>query len=98
MSAGSILARDDTMFGVCAAIAEDFGFSPTLLRLLLAVILFYSPVGAAASYLLAAVAVTISRWCVPEPDPVEGRSDDEFLADNDLHVEAEAWEDLAKAA
>ena len=31
-SAGSIIARDDTLLGVCFALGEDFGFNPVYLR------------------------------------------------------------------
>ena len=38
--ARSIIARDDTLLGVCQAIGEDFGFHPNFLRVLFAGILF----------------------------------------------------------
>lgn len=63
----SLIARDDTFFGVCAAIGEDFGFSPNWLRIALAVALFWSPVATVAAYAGAGVLVALSRWLAPNP-------------------------------
>lgn len=66
-STASVIARDDTLFGVCFALAEDFGFNPLYLRLLLALLLFVSPAVAFGAYLAGAVLVGLSRWLVREP-------------------------------
>ena len=66
-SARSIIARDDTVLGVCFAIGQDFGFNPLYLRLLFAVVLFWSPVGAFAGYAVLGAIVAISRWLAPDP-------------------------------
>ena len=63
----SLLARDDTFFGVCAGIGEDFGFSPNWLRIALAVALFWSPVATIGAYVGAGAVVALSRWLVPNP-------------------------------
>ncbi|HEV2865518.1 MAG TPA: PspC domain-containing protein [Allosphingosinicella sp.] len=98
MLAGSILARDDTLLGVCAALGEDFGFSPTLLRMLFAMALFWSPEAALAGYALAGAAVALSRWLVPEPAAAEPEQPGAGEASDDLQEQAEAWEELALAA
>ena len=59
--------RDDTIFGVCEALGEDFGFSPNLLRALIGAGLLFSPVSAIGAYAVAAVLVLVSRWIVPDP-------------------------------
>lgn len=59
--------RDDTIFGVCEALGEDFGFSPNLLRALIGAGLLFSPVLAIGAYAVAAVLVLVSRWLVPDP-------------------------------
>ena len=64
---GSIVARDDTVLGVCFAIGEDFGFNPLWLRILFAAILFWSPVGAFAGYAVLGAVVAFSRWAAPNP-------------------------------
>jgi len=63
----SLIARDDTFFGVCAAIGEDFGFSPNWLRIALAVALFWNPLGTLAVYAGAGALVALSRWLAPNP-------------------------------
>jgi phage shock protein PspC (stress-responsive transcriptional regulator) len=61
----SFLARDDTMFGVCEAIGEDFGFNPFYLRVLLAFLIFWNPVVVISAYIVAGVAIAALRWMVP---------------------------------
>jgi phage shock protein C len=63
----SLIARDDTFFGVCAAIGEDFGFSPNWLRIALAVALFWNPLATVATYVGAGALVALSRWLAPNP-------------------------------
>lgn len=63
----SIIARDDTLLGVCHAIGEDFGFNPLFLRIAFAVVLFLSPVAAFAGYAVLGAVVAFSRWMVPGP-------------------------------
>ena len=63
----SILARDDTFFGVCQAIGDDFGFHANWLRVGFALALFWNPLGAAGAYAALAVVVALSRLAVREP-------------------------------
>ena len=63
----SILARDDTFFGVCQAIGDDFGFHANWLRAAFALALFWTPVGAVAAYAAAGIVVMASRLLVREP-------------------------------
>lgn len=58
------ILRDDTMFGVCEAIGEDFGFNPLWLRLILAIPVAFVPFHAFAIYGALALAVLISRLIV----------------------------------
>ena len=88
-SARSIIARDDTVLGVCFAIGQDFGFNELYLRLLFAVVLFWSPVAAFAGYALLGAIVAFSRWIAPGPMLVEAA--EEECAD-------EPCEELALAA
>jgi len=99
IGANSTFARDDTLFGVCAAIGEDLGLPPTLLRILFALVLFWSPVAALAGYGAAGLLVALSRWLVPEPVAAEPeRAQAAEAANDDLQEQAQAWEELARAA
>ena len=71
-SARSIIARDDTVLGVCFAIGQDFGFNELYLRLLFAAVLFWSPMAAFAGYAVLGAIVAFSRWIAPDPVPTEG--------------------------
>ena len=71
----SIIARDDTLLGVCQAIGEDFGFNPLFLRIAFAAVLFWSPIGAFAGYAVLGGVVAFSRWMAPDPSPAEVQAD-----------------------
>ena len=58
--------RRDTIFGVCAAIGQDFGFNPVWLRVALASIVLWSPTIAVSAYAALAVAVIVSRLLAPD--------------------------------
>ena len=66
----NLLTREDTLFGVCQALGDDFGFNPLYLRVTLAVALIPAPVAVLSFYAIAAVAVLVSRLIVREPRPV----------------------------
>ena len=88
----SLFARDDTFFGVCQAIGDDFGFNPNWLRLALPLLLFLNPTLTLAGYAAAGVIVFVSRWFFPEPS---------VAADGETHVEAapeEAEQDWVQLA
>ena len=59
--------RSHTIFGVCEAIGEDFGFNPTFLRVPLAAMVLWSPLWAVVAYLALGVVVLGSRLVFPAP-------------------------------
>lgn len=65
----SLLARDDTFFGVCAGLGEDFGFNPLWLRVGFAVLMFFNPLAAVGTYAAAGTIVLLSRLIAPNPRP-----------------------------
>jgi hypothetical protein len=65
--AGSIIARDDTLLGVCFALGEDFGFNPVYLRVPLAAVVLWSLPAALGAYAVLGVLVAVSRWLAPNP-------------------------------
>lgn len=61
------LGRPDTIFGVCAAIGQDFGFNPDYLRVAVAVPVLFSPALAIGAYAALALLVLASRLLFPAP-------------------------------
>ena len=59
--------RSHTIFGVCEAIGEDFGFNPVFLRVPLSAIVLYNPLIAIGAYLALGVLVLASRLLFPAP-------------------------------
>ena len=57
--------RPHTIFGVCEAIGEDFGFNPVLLRVPCAAIVLVSPLMAIGAYLGLGLVVLASRLLFP---------------------------------
>jgi len=62
----SLFRRPDTLFGVCQAIGEDFGFNPIYMRVTLAVLLLWNPTVVIGTYAAAAVIVLFSRLVFPK--------------------------------
>ncbi len=88
----SLLARDDTFFGVCQAIGDDFGFNPNWLRVALPLLLFFHPVATLAGYAAAGVIVFVTRWLYPEP---RGAADGEVHAKPEPVEPEQDWVQLA---
>jgi phage shock protein C len=55
----------DNLFGVCAALGEDFGFNPIWLRLALGVGLLFAFEAVIAGYFAMGAIVLVSRLIVP---------------------------------
>ena len=64
-SNSSVLFREDTMFGVCQALGEDFGFNPLYLRMAFAVPVLFNPLYTFGAYAALGVVVALSRLIVP---------------------------------
>jgi len=58
--------RSHTIFGVCEAIGEDFGFNPVFLRVPFAATVLWSPMIAIGAYLALGLVVLASRLLFPE--------------------------------
>jgi phage shock protein PspC (stress-responsive transcriptional regulator) len=84
----NLFTRDDTFFGVCAGLGEDFGISPNILRVAFAALLFFNPPAALAAYAAAGAAVLLSRWLAPVPRPaVRAQPAAAPAADNEQQAE-----------
>ena len=67
------LTREDTLFGVCEALGEDFRFNPLLLRVAFGAGLFLNPLLAIGGYAAAGVVVLVSRLLSPNPRQPKAR-------------------------
>lgn len=57
--------RRDNLFGVCAALGEDFGFNPLWLRIALAVSFLFRPELTVSGYFAIGLVVLITRLIYP---------------------------------
>lgn len=91
MPTPNVFTRDDTIFGVCQALGEDFGFNPVLLRVTFALALFWNAKLVIGVYLALGVVVLISRLLVrnprmaAEPEELVAVEAVPARADNDRH-------------
>ena len=60
-----IESNPDSLFGVCQAIGQDFGFNPFFLRLGFLGLGFFSIPASVAAYALLGIGVATSRWLFP---------------------------------
>ncbi|WP_114953336.1 PspC domain-containing protein [Sphingosinicella terrae] len=95
----SLIARDDTFFGVCQGLGEDFGFNPNLLRVALAIGTFFNPVASLAAYGICGVVVVATRLLVPDPKqaPAATTAAELAPATDEAHNDQD-WIALAAAA
>ena len=83
--------RNHTIFGVCEAIGEDFGFNPVLLRVPFAAMVLWSPLIAIAAYFALGAVVLASRLLFPQRDVATAKAKVEIVPANEQR-------ELAKAA
>ena len=58
-------SNPDSLFGVCQAIGQDFGFNPFFLRLGFLGLGFFSIPASVGAYALLGIGVAASRWLFP---------------------------------
>ena len=61
----NLFRRRDTIFGICEAVGQDFGFNPLWLRLAFIAPLFFFPVQSFAAYFGLGALVLASRLIFP---------------------------------
>ena len=62
----NLLLRGDTILGVCEALGQDFGISPTWFRVAFCAPIFWNPVLVISAYLGIGVLVAASRFAFPD--------------------------------
>jgi phage shock protein C len=91
-----VWARDHTLFGVCEALGEDFGFNPIFLRVPLAVCLLLNPLAVFATYAGLGLLVALSRFAAPNPSPA--RTEQPLAGQEPLRAGDNDESDMAIAA
>ena len=66
MSKGNLLLRNDTFFGVCEGLGQDFGFHANWLRVVFAASFYFSPMIVIGTYFGLGVLVAVSRFAFPD--------------------------------
>jgi phage shock protein PspC (stress-responsive transcriptional regulator) len=97
----AVLARPDTLLGVCHALGEDLGFNPNILRVALAVPLVWMPVPMFAAYVAMGLLVLASRLLFPNPrrtDTISAELIEAPVEQRQALVAAQHKEDLLIAA
>ncbi len=62
----NLMLRGDTILGVCEALGQDFGISPTWFRVAFCAPIFWNPVLVISAYLGIGVLVAASRFAFPD--------------------------------
>ncbi len=93
----NIFSRQDTFFGICEAVGQDFGFNPLYLRLAFVAPLFFFPVQTFAAYFGLGLIVLASRVFFPAQRAAD-TTDAPALAEAAPAAKTEKAEELALAA
>ena len=62
--------KPDNLFGVCAALGEDFGFNPLYLRIALSAGVLWNPLAMLGIYVALGAVVLATRLLFPDRKPV----------------------------
>jgi phage shock protein C len=62
----NLILRGDTILGVCEALGQDFGISPTWFRVAFCAPIFWNPVLVISAYLAIGLLVAASRFAFPD--------------------------------
>ncbi len=76
----NLLTRDDTFFGVCQALGEDFGIPSNLLRVAFGLPVIFFPMQVLTVYFGLGAIVLISRLLAPRPRRKGAKQDIETAA------------------
>jgi phage shock protein PspC (stress-responsive transcriptional regulator) len=94
----NLFFREDTLFGVCEALGEDFGINPTWLRIAFAAPLMWNPAVVIAAYAATGVVVLASRLLAPNPPRAAATAAIEAPAEVETAPTAAGTPEMAMAA
>ncbi|MBO9574894.1 MAG: PspC domain-containing protein [Sphingobium sp.] len=94
----SIFTRSDTMFGICQALGEDLGISPTWFRIAVAASMIYSIQAAFIFYAGLGVLALVSRLVYPSRRAASVANEAAPVATEAATVEAPMAAVMAEAA
>ncbi len=63
----NLFFRNDTLFGVCEGLGEEFGFNANWLRVPFAAGVLWNPMAIVGIYLALGIALALARWTFPKP-------------------------------
>lgn len=93
MSKGNLILRNDTFFGVCEGLGQDFGFHANWLRIAFAAGFYFSPMIVIGTYLGLGLLVATSRFAFPDrasnvPTPQRAEVEDKRCEGEQLQLAA----------
>jgi phage shock protein C len=92
MSKGNLLLRNDTFFGVCEGLGQDFGFHPNWLRIAFAAGFYFNPTVVIGTYLVLGVLVAVSRLAFPDRRSTATATGEPHLAASSEATEKEQFQ------
>lgn len=83
----NLFLRNDTLFGVCEGLGEEFGINANWLRVPFAAGVLWNPMAIIGIYLALGIALALARWIYPKPriaaaTPQHGASSEPAVAAN----------------
>jgi phage shock protein PspC (stress-responsive transcriptional regulator) len=94
----NLLTRDDTFFGVCQALGEDFGFPSNILRVAFGIPVIFFPMQVLGIYFGLGAIVLLSRLLAPRPRRKAAPVEAEAQAEPVLAAHGEADRDALPMA
>ncbi|MEO8546893.1 MAG: PspC domain-containing protein [Sphingomicrobium sp.] len=79
----NLFFRDDTLFGVCEGLGEEFGFNANYLRVVFAAGILWNPVAIVGIYIGLGAALAFARWAYPKLSSAASVTAPQLAADNE---------------
>jgi phage shock protein PspC (stress-responsive transcriptional regulator) len=89
----NLFLRNDTLFGVCEGLGEEFGINANWLRVPFAAGVLWNPMAIIGIYLALGAALALARWIYPKPRaaaavlPLDAGNEPAIAANSDANSE-----------